>query len=145
MNYRDQVKSYVSQMQRDFGQYVPKDFPLQFFDSNVTNETLYSMAMNLYTMVKTAKDNQKPVHSEPDPGKKMFYLVPHTEKDGSVYYMDRFTSKVVMSMVRQPNGLFSYYGPREMMTMFGGRGELGQMLKNVEDEDFFHDKPSGKR
>ena len=145
MVYRDQLKSWLSYMQRDFGRYIPRDFPAQAFNANVSDDALYSMAMNLYTLVKTSKQDayahraQTEMKAAPE-SNEMFYLVPHVESDGSIYYIDRFSNRVVMSMIRQSNGLFSYYGPRKMMTVLGGRGELGDMLRRVEDSDFFHDR-----
>ena len=143
MSYRNQINQWLSYMRRDYGSYVPRDFSMQSGDSSVSDGELYSRAMDLYKFVKHSKNErglqarQQPAE---EPGKKMWYLAPHTDADGSVYYIDRFTNRVVMSMVRQSNGLFSYRGPREMMTIIGGRGELGDMLRRVEDNDFFHDR-----
>ncbi|MCX6815243.1 MAG: hypothetical protein NT120_00125 [Candidatus Aenigmarchaeota archaeon] len=145
MSYRNQLNEWVSYMQKDFGSQIPKDFPMQMFNSNVSNEALYNTAMSLYTIVNTSRNSGHNLHnhghSEKEaPEKRMYHLVPYTESNGNVYYIDRFENRVVMSMTRQPNGLFSYYGPREMMTVLGGRGELGDLLRRVEDSDFFHDK-----
>ena len=145
MNYRDQVKSYVSRLQRDFKEYVPKDFPLQFFYSNVSDESLYSMAMNLYTTVKNAKNSERETKKPSDehPSKRMFHLSPK-QVGGSVYFIDTFTGRCVMSMIKQPSGLYNYHGSEESMTIHGGRGMLGQLYKDAQDDDLLHDRHEKK-
>ena len=142
-SYRNYISNWISSVKKEYGTHIPKDFPMQLFSSDMPDDQLYSLAMGLYNSVNGSKNSYKhQVREEKkeNPDDKMFYLVPLVEKDGSVYYFDRFTNKPVMSMTRQSNGLFSYYGPRGMMTILGGRGELGQMLSNLEDGDFFHNQ-----
>ncbi len=141
MSYRDQLKEWISYAKRDFGHYISNDFPMQLFSaSNVSDDTLSYIAKALYETVRTAQHSRYNSHAETKASEqKMFYLVPQVDSSGSVYYINRFTGGVAMSMVRQPNGLYSYHGPREMMTVFGGRNELGGMLDKISDNDFFHD------
>jgi hypothetical protein len=147
MSGRSELLNWVSKAQRDFGAYIPKDFPMQMFNSSASDESLYNAAMSLYTIVKSAGYNHSHSNSkEEHPDKKLFYLVPHQEADGSVCYVDRFTNNVVMSLTRQPNGLFSCYGPKEMIELLGGRGLMSQINKDLADGDYFHDKvPEKKR
>ena len=144
MSSRGELMQWVSNTQRDYGAYIPKDFPMNAFKSEMSDESLYNTAMSLYTLVKAAGYNQKQAAPSEHHDSRTFYLVPHKESDGSVYYADRKTGEIVMSITKQANGLFSYYGPKEMMEIFGGRGLMSQINQNMEDGDFFHNPEKKK-
>lgn len=135
MSYRSKLNKWFSQMQREG--YIPRNYSRNMFSApGASDEALYSMAMSLYNSVVLPKASKSPIQANEN---ERFFLVPHVE-NGNVYYMDRFRGRVAFSMVRQPNGLFSYMGPRKYMQIVGGRGELGELLKRTEDGDFFYDK-----
>ncbi len=118
--------------------YLPEGSASIIANSGASDRELYAYATKLH---KSWRGKPLQYGKETDDAEsETFYLVPHVEKDGSVYYVDRKRNKVVMSMIKQPNGLFSYQGDRKMMVVLGGRGELGQMLEKVKDGDFFHDQ-----
>ena len=133
MSYRSQLNTWLADLKHDFGEYIPEDYPVQFFSSNTSDEALYFGALGLYNTVKAAKNSQRSHGAEDE----VMYLVPHVESDGSFCYVNRKTGHVEVSMRKMPNGLFTYYGPKKYIEMLGGRGMLGSLLDRVEDGDFF--------
>jgi hypothetical protein len=126
-------------MRSEFGEYM-QDFPTQFFNAEVSDNELHSMALDLYNSVGNARQHRyEKSNLREHPERNMCYLIPEQKPDGSIYYIDGFTHNVVMSLFKNSKGLPVYYGPREMMTMLGGRNELGGIIKMIEDNDFFHD------
>ncbi len=142
MSYRDQVRTWVSNLQRNCGQYIPNDFPMSFFSADVSDNVLYDRAMDLYRMAK-ASQMQLRMQARPRqeaPENEMLHLVPYTNAEGNVYFVNRFTNGVVVTLTRQTNGLYAYHGPRAYMTILGGRGELSGIYDRLDrDNDYFHD------
>ena len=114
---------------------VASDEATKYFMSDAPREAKYAFASALRETENSGRRHSYGgAHSADD---EIMHLVPYTEKNGSFSYVDRMTGKVVVSMRKQENGLFTYFGPKKWMEMLGGRGMMGSLLDRVEDGDFF--------
>ena len=131
MSYKDSVVNWTSQM--ELKGFLPEGYRTLFEKSTASDVELENAANDLYKMAVERSGNG---HGEDE----MLYLIPREGADGSFSFYNMLTGKTDAAVRRMPNGLFSFYGPRKYMVMLGGRGEYGQMLKMLEDGQFFQDK-----
>ncbi len=102
------------------------DFSRSFPD-NYSDSMLYGIAYGLYVGMNNFA-NYNYVQKKPEnEDSRLYYLVPEVMGDGSIYWIDRTTNSPYAIVKRQPNGLYSFYGPKEAMTRLWGRSELGGM------------------
>ena len=137
--YSSSVRKWAGDTVRDFGYRLPPGFRLDF-SQGLSDDQIEQNAETLYQMTRKNGSYSGRSQAHSDPVDEMLYLVPHMSGDGSVTYVDRHSGRVVAGIMKEPNGLFSYFGSRKMLQMIGGRGELSQVINMMEDGDFFHSK-----
>jgi hypothetical protein len=123
-------------------------------NAGIANEELVSYfispkvdAETKYMFAKVFRETERAKRRPAEAGHEnhAMYLVPYTQPDGSFYYVNRNTGKVVASMMKQSNGLFSYMGDERWMEILGGRGKLSGIITAMNDDDYFHDKQGGSK
>jgi hypothetical protein len=116
-----------------------KDLVSYFMSNDVSKDAKYEMAQAVkkgkYKMNGGSPGNGGEHHDDA-----LMHLVPYAENDGSVTYVDRMSGNVVVSIRRQDNGLYSFFGRKAQMEMLGGRGLMSQINRDMSDGDLFHDK-----
>ncbi len=68
----------------------------------------------------------------------MMHLVPYKQADGSFSLVDHYKGHIVASIKKMSNGMFSFFGPKEYITFFGGRGEFGGIADKMADGEYFN-------
>lgn len=139
----------VGQIQRDFGDYAPAAFPMDLLSSSqITDQTAYQMAR--FWRDVTANNFRAASHRSPknEPsGENEMLSLRLQYKGDSVQLVNTHTGGVEALFSMQPDGLFSYHGPRKYAILLGGRGELGDFLpklmqnyKSLSDRDLLRDR-----
>lgn len=127
MSETPKLDAWIYRTVKDFG--TPDGFPDDMlYDKDPRSRRLAAWA--LYHALE-AKE-----HGEKKP--EMMHLIPERRSDGSFALLDRYKGHVVARIDRMPNGLFSFYGPREYVTFFGGRGEFGGIAEKMADGEYFN-------
>jgi hypothetical protein len=140
--YASEIKSWVSKTRAQYADRIPEGFPLDFANYNLPDETLHQYAMGLYNAIAAGKKTSysAPAAQEAAPASKLMYVVPVESSDGSVTFLDRYSGKVIAGSYNMGNGLFSYYGTKDVLEVLFGRGGLDRMWSRTEDHSFFHDQ-----
>ena len=118
-------------IQKTVGTYgAPDGFPKDMlYDKDPKSRRLAAWALN---SALEAREHSKEKPSE------MVHLIPEKMADGSFALLDRYKGHVVARIDRMPNGMFSFYGPKEYVTFFGGRGEFGGIADKMADGEYFN-------
>ena len=124
-NYGNQLNSWLDQVG-----YGSNNKMKGLFNSNMSDDSKYMCALAFYDEM-TGKSTPQKHESE------MMHLEPYEEADGSFGYRDRRKGHIVAMANKLPNGLFTYYGPKEFTSLMFGRGELSTLVdKTAKSKNF---------
>ena len=127
-SYAKQVDAWFSQLERTHGDYLPKGMR-DLRTLNVSDDAMEILAHTVYTNVRTAM--QKPKEEE------HFEIVQHSLPDGSYVWKDQVSGEELRAT--KTGNHYNFSGSHRLKFAVGGRGELGTIMKMLEDDDPNHD------
>ena len=131
MSGTPRLDAWVQRTVKSYG--TPDDFPKDLLydnDPRMKRLAAWSLYHALDREYQRANTKEKP--------SEMMHLVPYKQSDGSFSLVDHYKGRTVASIKRLPNGLFSFFGPKEYVTFFGGRGEFGGIADKMADGEYFN-------
>ena len=128
MSETPRLDAWIYKTVNDFG--TPDGFSRDLlYDKDPRVKKMAAWALYSVLEARQSGNNEK---------SEMVHLVPEKKADGSFALVDRYKGCVVARIDRMPNGLFSFYGPKEYVTFFGGRGEFGGIAEKMADGEYFN-------
>lgn len=133
MNYSEKLLGWMDE------NHIHDDSLRNYFKSAESDDAKEVMA-NMYRnflMQKPKESHQAPggEHAHDD---EYMLLEPYENADGSFGYIDRVKGRVIVSVTKHSNGLFSYAGPRKYLEILGGRGSLSGIVDRMADGKYFN-------
>ena len=138
-SYAQQVDAWFSDLQKTHGSYLPKGMR-DLRTLNVSDDALEILAFSVYNNVKAAQE-VKPHEDD------HFNITQYKLADGSYLWKDHVSGKELRA-TRIGHGRSSHYdfaGSNIMKFALGGRGELGTIMKMLDDDDPNHDYPTQQK
>lgn len=129
--YRDQINAWFSLIKKDFSKYLPEGFSSSYFSMDMPDMALYAMARSLegqvYSKLNAKKEKQM-----------TFEIMPYKRSNGDVI-LKNLSNNDELTIKHLPNGLYAFTGADYLVEAVGGRGKFDTILKNMQDDDYFHD------
>ncbi len=133
-SYAQQVDVWFAGLQKTHGSYLPKGMR-DLRTLNVSDDALEILAHTVYNNVRTAQE-AKPHEDE------NFNIVQYHLPDGSYLWKDHISGKELRAT--KVGNHYDFSGAHSLKFAVGGRGELGTIMKMLEDDNPNHDYPMPK-
>ncbi|MBI4162142.1 MAG: hypothetical protein HY513_00535 [Candidatus Aenigmarchaeota archaeon] len=130
--YAQQVDAWFTNLQNSHGKYLPQGMK-DLRTLNMSDDALEMLAFSVYNSVNAAVKPKEEEH---------FDIVQYKLPDGSYLWKDHISGKVLRAT--KVGHHYDFSGAHSLKFAIGGRGELGNVMKMLEDDDPNHDYPMRK-
>jgi hypothetical protein len=134
--YKQQINAWFNTIQRDFKKYLPEGFSSSYFSTDMPDMALYAMARSLESQIQSKMSAKKEKQMK-------FEIMPYKRSNGDVI-LKNLTNSDELTIKHLPNGLYAFTGADYLVEAVGGRGKFDTILKNMQDDDYFHDNAKKK-